>query len=193
MGPPPTRPSAHLPRNQFGALVGVLDHLTLSAHDGTHPDDNHVYIWLRVPAGPFGGKYECAFNTESSSSGSQSQFAVKEEAIQLSDIPEYGFSSAAVSYRAMGLKQSDFQPIQNGALRTSVFDWANKASLITAYGITYPGGDGLHDIHMNSGEPTGSGHPNLTNEDGVLVFYNRPQGEQPFRRWVFIKFSTQTL
>jgi hypothetical protein len=175
IGPPPPKSTPRLPGNKFGALVGVLDHLTLSAHDGTHPDDNHVYIWIRVPAGPVTGKYECAFNTESSSTGSQTQFAVKEEAIQLSDVPENGFSSAAVSYHGLGLKQTDFQPIKNGVLRTSVFDWANKASVIAAYGVTYPGGDGLHEIHMNSGEPPGSPHP------------------KPFRRWVFIKFSTQTL
>ena len=39
----------------------------------------------------------------------------------------------------------------------------------------------------------GSGHANRTKEDGALVFYYRNNGGEPFRRWVFIKFSTQAL
>jgi len=193
LGPPPAVTAGLLPKNQFGALTGNLDHLTLSAHDGNKPDDNHVYIWLSVPAGPVSGKYECAFNTESASGGPASQYLVKEEAIQLSNFPNYGFSSAKVSYDGLGLKQSQFATIQNGALRSAVYSWAGSASIISAYGITYSGGDGLHDIHMNSGEKAGSGHPNLVNQDGVLVFYYRPAGGQPFRRWVFIKFASQKL
>lgn len=64
---------------------------------------------------------------------------------------------------------------------------------MTAYGVTYPKGDGIHDIHMNSGEKPGSGHANRVNQDGALVFYYAPAGEQPHRRWVFIKFATQVL
>jgi hypothetical protein len=194
IGPPPPPTAGRIPGNQFGALVGVLDHLTLAAHDGQHADDNHVYIWIRVPQGQFAGKYECAFNTESSGGGNvESQFLVKEEQIQESDFPDFGFDTATVSYNGLGLTQSEFQPISNGSLRTSVYDWANKAALITAYGVTYNTGDGIHEVHMNSGEPPGSGFSNLVNEDGAMVFYYRPAGEPPLRRWVFIKFSSQTL
>ena len=182
-----------LPPNRYGGLVGELDHITLNPHDGPKPDDNHIYLWLHVPAGPVQGKYECAFNTESTDGASQSQYAVKEESIDPTDFPDVGYADATVSYAGLGLKQSDFQNITNGTLRTSVYDWAHSSALITAYGHTYSDGTGLHDIHMNSGEPKGSKFPNLVNQDGVLVFYYRPAGEAPFRRWVFIKFSTQTL
>ena len=196
LGAPPSAAAAaagKLTKNQFGALTGNLDHLTLVPKGGSRPDDNHVYVWLRVPTGSVSGKYECAFNTESNTGGPASQFLVKEEAIKLTDFPPLGFSKATVSYKGLGLKQADFQQIQNGALRTAVYNWAGTAAFITAYGITYTGGDGLHDIHMNSGEKPGSGHPNLVNQDGALVFYYKPKGQAPFRRWVFIKFASQTL
>jgi hypothetical protein len=193
IGPAPKSAAGRLPKNKFGALSGVLDHLTLAAHDGSHADDNHVYIWLKVPFGSLAGKYECAFNTESSDGAAASQYAVAEEAIELTDLPDDGFADASVSYAGLGLSQADFQDIENGSLRSAIYDWAGSASIITAYGVTYNDGTGLHEIHLNSGEPAGSKFPNLVNEDGALVFYYKPEGEQPFRRWVFIKFSSQTL
>ncbi len=185
--------TARLPVNRFGALSGSLNHLTLNPHDGPRPDDNHVYLWIEVGAGRFAGKYECAFNTESSNGGSQTEFAVVDETITLGDFPTEGFADAEVSYKGLGLKQSEFLRIANGALRSSVIEWTHECNSLTAYGITYGGGDGLHDIHMNSGERPGSHHPNQTNHDGALVFYFRNEGEEPYRRWVFIKFSTQDL
>jgi uncharacterized protein YukJ len=59
--------------------------------------------------------------------------------------------------------------------------------------VTYSDGTGIHDIHMNSGEPAGSGFANRVNEDGALAFYYRPAGAPPYRRWVFIKFASQDL
>jgi len=193
LGPAPVATSGRVPGNHFGALVGIIDHLTLAAHDGPKPDDNHVYVWLKVASGPVAGKYECAFNTESTSGPAEAQYLVKDEAIGALDIPQIGFSNAKVSYKGLGLHQANFKPIANGALRTAIFDWARTATLVTAYGVTYPKGDGIHDIHMNSGEKPGSGHANRVNQDGALVFYYAPAGEQPHRRWVFIKFATQVL
>ena len=191
--PRPPQTSSKLPGNKFGGLVGEIDHITLNPHDGPKPDDNHIYIWIKVPAGPLAGKYECAFNTQSNQGGAACQFAVFEEEITLGDFPSFGFWDAEVSYPGLGLKQSDFQPIQNGQLRSAVRDWAQDASMITAYGFTYPGGDGIHDIHMNSGEPAGSGHPNHVNQDGALVMYYRDDRHNPHRRWIFLKFQTQHL
>ena len=52
--------------NVYGALTGTFDHWTLSAHDGTHADDNHIYLWLNVESVLATGKYEVAINVESS-------------------------------------------------------------------------------------------------------------------------------
>src|SRR5262249_29942150 len=102
--------SSGLPHNRFGALTGVIDHLTLSPHDGSKPDDNHVYIWIEVASGGSAGKYECAFNTESTDKTSI-LYAIHEEDVSASEIPLIGFSEAEVSYAGMGLKASDFTAI----------------------------------------------------------------------------------
>jgi hypothetical protein len=190
--PKPSQAKGRLPANHFGGLVGTIDHLTLSPHDGKKPDNNHVYIWINVPAGPNAGRYECAFNTESTDT-SPTLYAVVEEEIDPTEIPTYGFEDASVSYAAMGLTEADFQVIQNGTLRSSVFNWAQHCDEIVAYGLTYNDGTGIHDIHMNSGERPGSGHANRVNQDGALAFYYRPPAAAPYRRWAFIKFSTQDL
>jgi hypothetical protein len=197
LNPRPVRPHGDLPANQFGGLVGTVDHLTLTPRDpqnrNNNPDNNHVYIWIEVHAGPSAGQYECAFNTESNQQGSKSQYYVYEEAVTLADFPTVGFWPAEVSYKGLGLKQTDFTDITNGQLRSAVNNWSRDCTLVCAYGVVYKEGDGLHEIHMNSGERPGSGHANLVNEDGALVFYHRNNGGEPYRRWVFIKFSTQDL
>src|SRR4051794_36987242 len=98
----PLQTSQRLPKKQFGGLVGELDHITLSPHNGPRPDDNHIYIWLRVPGGPVAGRYECAFNTESSSYGAECQFYEHEEQIEMGDFPSFGFWQAGVSYAGLG-------------------------------------------------------------------------------------------
>lgn len=198
LGRQPRRQHGTLPPDQFGGLVGTIDHLTLTPHDpqnrNNNPDNNHVYIWIEVPAGTYAGKYECAFNTESNQSNSQTQYYVYEEAVQLSDFPTVGFwADAEVSYAGLGLKQENFQNIQNGQLRTAVSNWTRDCTVACAYGVVYDQGDGLHEIHMNSGEKPGSRNKNRANEDGALVLYYRNPGSEPFRRWIFIKFSTQAL
>jgi uncharacterized protein YukJ len=102
-------------------------------------------------------------------------------------------TDASLSYAAIGLKQADFKPIQNGKLRMLVHDAAREADLVAAYGMTFSDGGGMHDIHYNNGEPPGSHFHNDPNHDGALVFYFLTQSGQPHRRWFFIKFDTQSL
>ncbi len=187
-----SRPTGVLPGKQYGVLVGILDHLTLNAADGSPRDFNHVYLWLHVNHGPQAGRYECAFNTESVEK-SKVQYYVHEEPIENSDIPTPGFWPAKVSYQALGLKQANFSPIENGDLRSLVYHYAEQANIIAVYGRTYEEGNGMHDIHMNSGEKSDRGTGDPKNEDGVLVFYFRHETDSSRRAWVFIKFGPQTL
>ncbi|MBS1717620.1 MAG: hypothetical protein JSS72_07800 [Armatimonadetes bacterium] len=187
----------NLPPNRFGVLVGSYDHVTLSPHDGSHPDDNHVYLWLKVPGGDFMGHYECAFNTMSSRPGSPVQKEVEyfiHETPDEAGLPSIGFSEAEVSYSKMGLKDGDFRKIENGSLRNLVMDYAQRANLIAAYGVTYKEGTGLHDMHLNASEDNGAAHesPN-DNHDGMLVFYFRTELKPPVKTMIFIKFSKQHI
>jgi len=183
---PPPAASTKLPKNVYGALVGVVDGPLSDA------DDNHVFIWLRVHAGNHAGRYKLAFNVESNDH-TEAQYYVYDEQITQADVPVESFTTdATLSYKKTGLKQTDFKAIANGQLRTLVHSSVQNTDLIEVYGVTFDTGDGMHEIHMNSGERPGSTHPNQPNKDGALSFYYKTNG-QDVRRWIFIKFGTQDL
>jgi uncharacterized protein YukJ len=184
---PPPAAAHRLPKNTYGAIVGKVEGPLSDA------DDNHVFIPVRVMAGPNSGLFRLAFNTESTDDNPD-QYFVRDEAITMADAPTAGFTGdASLSYSAIGLKQADFTPVDNGKLRMLVHDSALQADLVAAYGMTFSDGGGVHDIHYNNGEPTGSHFHNSPNHDGALVFYYLTQSGQPYRRWFFIKFDTQSL
>jgi hypothetical protein len=193
LGPRPRFTQGHLPGECYGALVGAVDHVTLNSRDGSRPNPNHVYIWISVPSGARAGRYECAFSTESSGTGPDTLYLVYEEEITSTDIPPAGFDNAQLSYANLGLRESEFTRIENGSLRSAIYNWASDCTGIVVYGVTYPDGGGLHDVHMNSGERPGSAHRSRLHEDGALAFYYRHGGGDLYRRWVFIKFATQDL
>ncbi|MGZ3459165.1 MAG: DUF2278 family protein [Archangium sp.] len=184
----PPSPSNRLPKNTYGALVGVLDGPL------SDKDNNHVFISVRIRKGNFSGRYQIAFNVESNDPTTQTQYYVYDEAITADEIPPEDFStSASLSYQSLGLKAADFKPIESGRLRTIVHSTVETSEWISAYGFTYSDGTGLHDVHMNSGEPSGSHHANRPNQDGALACYFRTQDGQEVRRWIFIKFTSQAL
>ncbi len=184
------RVSGALPPTKFGELVGTFDHATLVPEGNTRPDDNHVYLWVRVPDGPFEGLYECAFNIHSTDQTDVS-FTDWPEDLTGKTLPAAGWTEPALSYAALGLKDADFAPVRLGDLQTLVTHYAETCTRMAAYGTTYSEGTGLHDIHLNAGEPPGSSHADRTGQDGALVFYFG--GAAPSAHWIFVKFSTQSL
>ena len=184
------RTSGALPPTQFGELVGTFDHATLVPEGGTRPDDNHIYLWVRVPDGPYSGLYECAFNIHSTDQTNVSFTDWPEDRTGKTP-PPAGWMQPALSYADLGLKDADFAPVQQGDLQTLVTHYAETCISMAAYGTTYPEGTGLHNIHLNSGEQAGSTHANRTGQDGALVFYFG--GMAPSAHWIFVKFSTQSL
>lgn len=183
---PPLAANTELPKQVYGALVGVADGPLSDA------DDNHVFIWLRIHAGNHVGRYKLAFNVESTDN-SQVQYYLYDEQITPSDVPVESFTAdATLSYKAMGLKQAEFKSIANGKLRTLVHSSVQNSDLVAAHGFTFNTGDGMHDLHMNNGERPGSPHKNQPNKDGALAFYFKTNN-QDVRRWIFIKFATQDL
>ena len=191
-----SRAQHKLPASHFGMLTGNFNSVSLTPRGSSKPDDNHVYILLRIPSGALAGVYECAFNTHSNQ-GSNAQYAEKEEDLGSATFPSTGFvSTATLSYHSMGLKQTDFQTITGPNLATTVMQYAQSAYRIAAFGFTYSTGDGIHDIHYNNGEKPGAGFGNHPNQDGALVFYfagGVQDNPNPSARWIFIKFDTQTL
>ena len=187
------RTSGALPPSQFGELVGTFDHATLVPEGAARPDDNHVYLWVRVPDGPDAGLYECAFNIHSTDQTNVS-FTDWPEDLTGKTLPAPGFTEPSLSYTTLGLKDADFAPVQQGDLQTLVTHYAGTCTVMAAYGTTYSEGTGLHDIHLNAGEPPGSARADRTGQDGALVFYfGGTNGAAPTAHWIFVKFSTQNL
>ncbi len=186
------RASGPLPPATFGRLAGTFDHATLVPEGRTRPDDNHVYLWVRVAAGPQAGVYECAFNIHSSDR-SDVLFTDWPEDLTGKTPPAPGFSQPALSYAALGLKNADFAPVRQGDLQTLVTHYAETCAAMAVYGTTYSEGTGLHDIHLNSGEAPGSRHANRTGQDGALVFYFGGADTPASAHWIFVKFGTQSL
>lgn len=175
-----------IPANVYGALTGTFDHWTLSAHNGTHADDNHIYLWLVSG----GGKFEAAVNVESSKivgdaspDKRELSYSLHDETVPMDQWPAIGFSgNASLSYAALGLHEADFTIVTSGALRTLIATDAMHAQRISVYGMTYTEGTGIHDVHMNTG-----------GKDGALIFYFDEQHGGPKARWVFLKFANQVL
>jgi len=176
-----------VPSGVYGAVAGVVNGPLSDA------DNNHVFIPLFVASGTGKGVWKIAFNVESKLPPNAAQYHLVDEAITDADFPKPGFTTnERLSYAELGLKNAQFTIVSNGKLRTLVHSSVSQAQLVVAYGFTFPGG-GLHDVHYNNGEPPGSGHPAHPGKDGALCLYYHEATGQAVRRWIFIKFQTQSL
>lgn len=156
-------------------------------------DNNHVEIKLHIASGTGAGNYKVEFNVESNTTPKDAQYYILDQPVAADALPPEGVThDATVDYRAMGLLESNFKTISNGNLRTVVHSTVDRALLVVAYGFTFPG-NGVHMIHYNNGEKPGSTHPNHPKHDGALVVYFKDLSNQLIRRWIFLKFQSQTL
>lgn len=194
------KPTPRLPTNQFGALTGQFDHWTLSPHDGPHDDDNHIYLWIQIASGSLAGKYEVAVNVRSNdpihhpnaADQLNLRFSLHSQPTALTSWPIPGFDSQAkLSFTEIGLNETQFKIVESGELRSLITQYATTCQRISVFGVTYSGGDGLHDVHMNSGNRPPRQHENLDREDGALVFYFDGEHGGPIAHWLFLKFKTQ--
>ena len=184
--------SGSLPALQFGELVGTFDHATLVPEGAARPDDNHVYLWVKVPDGAFAGLYECAFNIHSTDQ-SNVLFTDWPEDMTGKTLPAAGFTQPALSYAALGLKDADFAPVQQGDLQTLVTHYAETCVLMAAYGTTYTEGTGLHDIHLNAGNSPAAATPAAPGRTGRLSFTLPAPAARHFPRTGFLRSSTRRV
>ena len=183
--------TAKLPHGKFGVLTGTYTQSSpFSRREDSNP--NHIFLTIRVPDGEFAGEYECAFDTQGRGEGESSVLVVEQAA---DTAPESGFTTdASLSYSGLKLDPASFKPVTKMDLGSMIADWADRSSAVVVYGVTYDTGDGIHDVHMNSGESAGSGHANHPNQDGAILFYYAAaDGAQATQKWVFTKFPGQQL
>jgi uncharacterized protein YukJ len=76
------------------------------------------------------------------------------------------------------LAEMQLLPLPSSDLNNAVVELLNQATadpdgLIYAFGAQYTDGTGIHDIHMNQGNPTSGGghsHDNGSWQDGAILF-----------------------
>lgn len=184
---PANHPDRGMPPYVYGRLVGVVNGPL------SNVDANHVFVPLRVWEGPAKGTHRVAFNIESNAPPHAAEYCALDEPVAAADLPPEGFTEhVRLSYREFGVTQQQFRVVENGTLRALVHSSIARAQRVAVYGFTFPGG-GIHDIHYNNGEPPGSPHPNRPGQDGALAVYLRGADNGYVRRWILIKFQTQTL
>jgi uncharacterized protein YukJ len=203
----PKRPQvgASLPHNVYGRLVGEFQFASHIPLRGGRDTGRHIYLSIKVPEGSDAGIYECAVNIRSDE-GTEVLYAERIEDLDSSGLPDEGFQGGLhLAYGTgtersgqefMGLQDSDFGPIVNDDLYNRIADLTQNCDRIAAYGVTYSGGDGIHDIHMNSGTAAGDPHADQDrdHQDGAIAFYFNmtASGQQKsFATWVFVKFANQ--
>ena len=85
------------------------------------------------------------------------------------------------------------QNLQNAVIQYLNQAIADKNGTIYAFGAQYTGGNGIHDIHMNQGNPPKNhGQDNGIWQDGLLVF-SMPNAATASGQWtaIFIAFQEQ--
>jgi hypothetical protein len=195
---------AGLPRSVFGRLVGQFrfaSHIPLRGGQNT---GRHLYLALNVPSGPNPGLYEAAVNIRSDE-GTEVLFTERIENVAAANLPAPGFQGGVkLAYGTgpstsdttfLGLSDADFQPIENDSLYDRLSGLTQGCAAVAVYGVTYSSGDGIHDVHMNSGTAQGDAHAadDRVHEDGAIAFYFNLDQQQAFAHWVFIKFSSQRV
>jgi hypothetical protein len=201
-----SRPSVggSLPHDQFGHLVGQFQFSSHIPLKGGRDTGRHIYLSVKIPGGNFAGIYECAVNIRSDED-TEVQYAQRLENFDSGQLPASGFETGVkLAYGTgtgdefMGLTDGDFSAIVNDDLYNRVADLAQNCDAVGVYGVTYTDGDGIHDIHMNSGTNASDPHSeqDRKEQDGAIAFYFAMQSggqTKAFANWIFIKFTTQSV
>ncbi len=198
---------ASLPHNAYGRLVGEFQSSSHIPLRGGKDTGRHIYLAIKVATGSSAGIFECAVNIRSDE-GTEVLFTQRIEDLESGALPADGFQGGVhLAYGsggdesdqdAFGLTDQEFQPIENDDLYNRIADLCQNCDRIAAYGMTYSGGDGIHDIHMNSGTEADDSHArdDRVHQDGAIAFYfNLEAGgeKKSYANWVFIKFSSQSV
>lgn len=181
-------PQPDLPSGQFVRLVGIFDHSTSVPRFHRRPL-NHLYLWVHNPVS--GALHEVALVVKSSEV-SQLQVAYFKE--ELTDWPEFGETRDRLSYRRdLQLSEDQFERVIDRSLADELRDLAVTSARVKVYGLADETGYGVHDVHLNSGEPADHVHENLPGDGALVFYYGERPGVPAYALWACFKFSSQTL
>lgn len=196
-----------LPPRAFGCLTAEYRSASHHPIKGNKYNPRHIYLTVQVPKkGKPAGIFEAAVNIRSDQ-GTEVLFAERIEDVSGQKRPAYGFRAGVhLAYgngqkrdtTYMGLANGDFQSIQNDALYSRIAQLCQDADQISVYGVTYDTGDGIHDVHMNSGTAPSDPHhaSDRDRQDGAIAFYVTAKNGtevQALAHWIFIRFASQSV
>jgi len=179
-----THHTYHKQIDYFGRIIG-----TYRSQHIEHAKSSHLVLKVDVD----NKIYEADVNIHSRD-GSNVEYAIMDIPINndLSDLKDGIDRDVHLSYTKLGLKQTDFESVNQNDFYTYLSNLALHADKIIIYGFIYhdPHLNGIHDIHMCSQDMAWSRFP-IRNEDGAIGFYFG--GKEKHVQWVYIKFATQYL
>jgi hypothetical protein len=195
-----------LPRSTFGRLVATFESSSPIPLHGGKDSGRHIYLALKVAdESPQHGIFECAVNVRSEE-GTEVLFADRIEQSPpplspgfTSDVHlTYGSGPSAGDDVALGLTDDDFSRIQNDNLFDRIRNLADDCDLVEVYGVTYDDGQGVHDVHMNSGtDPRDkTAKDDRVRQDGAIAFHFARQSgadKDSYAHWILVRFDVQTI
>ncbi|RUL72502.1 DUF2278 family protein [Dyella choica] len=175
----------------YAAVVGTI--VQDSEKPITGRSGDHLQFYLDIGNGT---RYQVDVNTQSLD-GSQVDVYIADQDLGDSDPessdpfgpPAYGvFPNSQLSYKAVGLSDSDFAPVTYFRLDGQLKAALSTATFVSVYGMTFEDGDavrGIHETHFNPGK---------ANQDGAVVVYWTDSGTGKLKRtWFFFKFENQHM
>ncbi|MFL9900024.1 DUF2278 family protein [Paraburkholderia fungorum] len=182
----------------YGVVSGTVDHADLENPDGGQWP--HYHVWIDTPA----GLYDSAINLKSLTQV-QIEYRTRDldqayvaNVLALANgwnaLAQTSVSGAWDYVRHPGLTGTTGWTLQTGDNLINVLRYLlTNVERIHIFGASYSSGLGVHDVHMNQGDPAGSEFAPLDGiwqDGGILFEYGVPQ---PRITALQIKFSTQSL
>jgi uncharacterized protein YukJ len=177
----------------YAAVVGKI--VQDSEKPITGRSGYHLQFYVDIGNGL---QYQVDVNTQSED-GSAVEVYIADENLEDSDPnspapfgpPAYGVFPAPttkLSYKAMGLTDSDFAPVTYFRLDSQLTAALSTSTFVSVYGLTFEDGGnvrGIHETHLNTNAP---------DQDGALAVYWQDAATSSLKRtWFFFKFNNQTI
>lgn len=175
----------------YGMISGTVE--ISSEHPITGHSGEHLRFYVDIQSDL---RYQVDINTQSNDGSRVEFYSANENLKDLSSTsgnsfgnPAYGiFDDAQLSYAGLGLKDSDFTPVDDIRITNQLEQTLNKSSFVQIYGFMFDdGGDngkGIHETHYNYGK---------TNQDGAIAIYYLDSNNNPNRTWFFFKFQGDSI
>ena len=116
---------------------------------------------------------------------------------QMTLLPQQGAKAKGLSVEAEAIQRAKARALENAVVTLLNMTIADKDGVIYAFGSAFSDKgrvDGIHDIHMNQGNPVTGGFnkDNGVWQDGALLIHLPAQGPKGTWTAVFIAFQTES-